>query len=542
MTKKLALLWLSVLVCFTTQAQKNLTANTLDIKLARINWKINPEHLYINGIVKYIFQKKNSTSDFILFDLNSSLSVDSIYHNQKSIYYIHENNLIKIKNSIFENSDSLTIYYSGIPNNSGFDTFTQTTHGEKNPIIWTLSEPYGAADWWPCQNNVEDKIDSLEITIICPKNYTGISNGILINTRKNDSIISYIWHHNYPIAPYLVAFAVTNYSHINLYFKMNAQDSVLIENFVYPEDSAKAREGIKAIEPAFRLFCDTYMPYPVASVKYGHAEFSWGGGMEHQTISFVSNFEFYLLVHEMSHQWFGDYITCGSFHDIWLNEGFAVFSESLCTEKLFGKAEFLNWKKARITRITSEVGGSVYVKDTTDIWRIFDGRLTYSKAGMVLQMLRSQIGDSAFFKGIRSYLHDPDLVNNFAMTGDLQRHFEASSGADLTHFFDEWIYGEGFPNYTVQYWFESNNCHIKLMQKPSASTPIFHLKVPIKISNSSSDTTLWLNMNKSTKRFDFPLNFRAKNIIFNPNYDIICKWKGVKNNFEKKKSSSTQIQ
>ncbi len=131
--------------------------------------------------------------------------------------------------------------------------------------------------------------------------------------------------------------------------------------------------------------------------------------MEHQTISFEGYFGEELLSHELAHQWFGNSITCASWSDIWLNEGFATYLSGIIIEKNDPAENWLAWKKDLINYICSEPGGSVYVQDTTSYQRIFDGRLSYSKGAMVLHMLRSELGDSIFFTSIKNYLNDPLL-------------------------------------------------------------------------------------------------------------------------------------
>ena len=506
------------------QGQNISPTRALDVLFTNINWEINPTERFIQGKVDYIIKKTNYSNENIDFDLSNNLIVNSIFVNGKSVVFTHNDDKILIPNNTENSLDTIEIYYAGEPSNSGFDTFTQDYHNNE-AVIWTLSEPYGAADWWPCRNNLLDKSDSIQIAITCPKKYMAIANGILSEVHENDTTKTYVWKHNHPIATYLVAFAVTNYIQLDLYYDHLENDSVLVENYIYPEDSAYAYQGIASLEPAFKLFSEKFMPYPYADEKYGHAQFSWGGGMEHQTVSFVSNFEFYLLAHELAHQWFGDYITCGSFQDIWLNEGFAVFAEGLATEELFSNEDFIEWKKYRIGRITSQAGGSVFVDDTTDIWRIFDGRLSYSKAGMVLQMLRTQIGDSAFFKGVRNYLADEKLANNFAFTSDLQKHFEATSNKNLTYYFNEWIYGEGFPIYSIKYWFEGTKANIYVQQFTSTNTvPFFKLKVPFLIEGNSQDTIIYLEQTSDIQSFIVDLDFEPTNIYFNPFYDIISQW------------------
>jgi aminopeptidase N len=508
-----------------SQLIKNNETRKFDIQFTDIQWEINPHHFYISGNVKHIIQINSVAPEKIDFDLNNSLNVDSVFLNNKIVTFEHINNKIYV-NCSGNKKDTIQIYYHGEPGNSGFESFSQTFH-DNQPIVWTLSEPYGAVDWWPARNNLEDKTDSIRIAINCPNGFMAISNGLLSDVvNQGNGSKTYLWEHKHPIAMYLVAFAVTNFSQFNLYFEQHNADSVLVENYVYPEDSAAALEQIKELEPAFKLFSEYFGPYPFSNEKYGHAQFDWGGGMEHQTVSFVSNFDFYLLAHELSHQWFGDFITCGNFKEIWLNEGFAVFSEGLVTEKLFSQNDFINWKKYRIDRITALPGGSLYVDDTSNIWRIFDGRLTYSKGGMVLQMLRSQIGDEAFFQGVRQYLNDASLANSFAETSDLQQHFENASGEQLSNFFQQWIYEQGFPIYTINYGYSENSVQIIVNQKPSVlNGPVFHLKLPFLIEGKNADTIIWLENTQKEQIYTVDPKFVPSKIRFNPYFDILAKWK-----------------
>jgi aminopeptidase N len=185
------------------------------------------------------------------------------------------------------------------------------------------------------------------------------------------------------------------------------------------------------------LYADLFEPYPYADEKYGHAEFGWGGGMEHTTVSFMGGLGRGLIAHELGHQWFGDKVTCGSWQDVWLNEGFATYLAGMVIENLDGEADFRSWKQDQISSVTYYPDGSVYIpaQDTTSVNRIFSSRLSYNKGSMVLHMLRKKLGDAVFFQGLREYLDDPNLAYGYAKTPDLMQHLESASGEDLTEFF-----------------------------------------------------------------------------------------------------------
>ena len=174
--------------------------------------------------------------------------------------------------------------------------------------------------------------------------------------------------------------------------------------------------------------------------------------MEHTTISFMGNFSSSLIAHELAHQWFGNKITCGSWKDIWLNEGFATYLSGLVVENFEAENSFTSWKQSRINSITAQPSGSVYISNNdTTVARVFSSRLSYSKGAMVLHMLRKKLGDEPFFQSLRDYLSDEDLSYSYAKTDDLKSTIEESTEEDVTEFFGDWIYGEGYPSYQISW-------------------------------------------------------------------------------------------
>jgi aminopeptidase N len=196
-----------------------------------------------------------------------------------------------------------------------------------------------------------------------------------------------------------------------------------------------------------------------------------------------------LMAHELAHQWFGDRVTCGSWEDIWLNEGFATFCADFLYNETYHPDELAESVKNNLDYVVSEPGGSVKVDDTTSVGRIFDGRLSYSKGAFLLRMLRWTLGDTNFFMGIKNYLNDPKLRYGFARTSDLKAKLEAASGKDLTYFFDQWFTGEGYPSFTVK-WSQdaANKASINISQTSSNSSVNFY-KVPLALRFKNATQT-----------------------------------------------------
>ena len=492
-----------------------------DLKYHRFTWKVNPAYNAIYGTVTSYFTAKTNLS-YVQFELNSGMSADSAYYHGIKKSVSHVGNILQINiGSVISagHLDSLTVYYHGIPDGSGFGSFGVGSHNEV-PALWTLSEPFGASDWWPSKNDLIDKIDSIDVYVIAPTGNKVASNGIRISetTYDADNLITH-WKHRYPITSYLIAIAVTNYAEYSDWY-IDGDDSLQIQNFVYPEYLTQRQASTPQTAEFIGLFEDLFGEYPYDIEKYGHAEFGWGGGMEHQTMTFMGSgaFGFHIISHELGHQWFGDMVTCGSWHDIWLNEGFATYLTGLCYERIDPDPWWTNWKIQTISSVTSQPGGSVYCDDTTSVNRIFDGRLSYNKGAVVLHQLRWIVGDSAFFAGTYNYLHDPALQYGYAKTADYRQHIEAASGMDLTEYFNNWIYGQGYPSYTVTYDSTGGgNYDINLTQTQShSSVDFFELPVPILFKGKTADTLIVFNNTTEGQIFTINPGFEIISISFDP--------------------------
>lgn len=497
-----------------------------DLKYHRLEWTIDPAEYYIAGTVTTYFVPTENDFNEISFDLSTELEVDEVlYHGQSLNYQQLSGNQLKIilPNTLSEGQlDSVSITYQGEPASSGFGSFGQGTHNGV-PALWTLSEPYGAKDWWPCKQDLVDKIDSIDVIVRTPEAYRAASNGLLVGEWEDGNEKIYHWKHRYPIPAYLIAIAVTNFEVYSDWVPVDGGNDIEVLNYVFPEDLNYAQNSTGATVECMQLFNDLYGLYPFADEKYGHAQFGWGGGMEHQTMSFMGGFSHGLQAHELAHQWFGDKVTCGSWADIWLNEGFATYSEGLTYAYGLTSFNFKNWVKGKIDHVTSQPDGSVYVYDTTNVGRIFSGRLSYSKGAMLLHMLRWKLGDDDFYLALRNYLNDPELAFGYARTVDLQKHLEAVSGQSLTEFFNDWLYGEGYPSYAISWGQdELNTVYVEVGQTTShSSVDFFEMPIPILFEGAQEDSLVVLNNSAFGQSFVLDLPFEVEDVTFDPDYWIL---------------------
>jgi aminopeptidase N len=427
------------------------------------------------------------------------------------------------------NSATVVINYSGVPSNNE-NAFTQTTQNSV-PIIYTLSEPFGARDWWPCKQDLNDKINSIDVYITCPEAYIGVSNGLLQSSTTSNGTITRHFKHNYPVPAYLILLNVTNYTTYNIQAGLGtvANPFFPINNYLYPASNTETvQNAINVTVPIMNVFEEKFGPYPYRNEQYGHVQFNFGGGMEHVTMSSMGGWSRGLIAHELGHHWFGNKVTCGTWKDIWLNEGITEYTAGIVVEALDGAAAFVNWKNAKIGNITSLSNGALYLTDAEaqNVGRIFSWRLSYNKGSMVTHMLRWVMGDANFYNALQNYLNAPNLAFGYAVTTDLKTHLETAHGSNLDEFFNDWIYKQGYPTYSInaQNW-GAGQAKITVNQSQSHnSVDFFEMPLQIRFSDVDGVThDVVVNNTSNNQEFIVAVPFVVAGVVFDPNRHIISK-------------------
>lgn len=502
-----------------------------DLKYHELYFEVDPGVDYISGRITSTFIM-TTNSDSIVFDKDVALTVDSVKIIGETTTFstfslgmaIHSASTL-----LAGNTYTSVVYYHGNPG----PAVSFGDHGPSNiPVMWTLSEPYGAKDWWPCKQSLNDKIDSIDVYIKTPMSYRSTSNGVLKGEVTNAGFTTSHWKHRHKIPAYLISIASTNYVDYSDYVVYTPTDSIRVHNFVYPENLATDMTASVMIKDQMPVYNNLFGLYPYADEKYGHSITNLGGGMEHTTMTTQGGFNYEVTAHELAHQWFGDLVTCGKWEDIWLNEGFASYATGLIYENLYPTVYWPIWKYNNWDFVMSQPDGSVWVDDTTNVGRIFSSRLSYSKGAYVLHMARWIMGDTAFFQAVNNYLYDPALNHGYAVTSHLKSHFEAVHGSSLTYFFNDWFTGEGFPTYQINMDYSTTgdgSVIFTLNQTQSdASVSFFELPVPIKIFGPfGQDTTVVLNNTINGEQFTVFPGFWVDSIQFDPEKWILAKTNSI---------------
>lgn len=510
----------------------NVNPNTLnyDLKYERLELTLDPAVYNVSGSATLHFLS-NQNLNSIYFDLTNVLAVSEVlYHgNNLSFSQLSTKELkIDFTSMLPANTlDSLTVKYAGAPDNAHSAFSTKIQNG--TPVLSTLSQPYGAQDWFPTKQSMTDKIDRFDMKIITPSQYSVASNGKYMSETDlgNGTKLSF-WRTQYPMAAYLVALGITNYT--KFYDTIGpAGNTFPFINYLYPSTASNSTTmaNIAWTAQSMNLFEEHFGPYPFRNEKYGHMEFSSVGNcMEHQTMSSMSSWGQYIIAHELAHQWFGNKITCGTWNDIWLNEGFATFGEHLTYEKiLMTYSQFMNYLLNQKNYITSVSNGSVYVSDANlgNEGIIFSARLSYSKGAYILRMIKWILGDDAFYQALRAYNSNPNYAYGYTKSTDFANSLQNSTGKDFTEFFNDWLYGQGQPSYTIKWNQANGNIIFNVSQTQSdASVGFFEMPLPIKVTDSNGEITYFvLNNTSNNQSFEFPYTNTASNVQFNYEYQIL---------------------
>ncbi len=510
-----------------------------DVKFVHLNLNIERTNKTISGNVKTVATVTANSLDTFMTLLHQNYTIDSIRFNSLLLTAIRQDSMIKVKVPTTLNSNTTftsVVYYHGTAPTggaaigSGLSNASSPSWG--NQVTWSLSESFVAYHWWPCKQVLTDKIDSSWVFITTDSTNMAGSNGLLKNVVTVGNKKRYEWKSTYPIDYYLISIAVAKYKEYNLYAKptyMNG-DSLLIQNYVY--DNAlnssnfnNQKTQLNKMPQVLSKLCDLYGMYPFRREKYGHCMAPLSGGMEHQTMSTVGFFDYYVDAHELGHQWWGDNVTCKSWGDIWINEGFAVYSEFL-TAQYLDPANFSTVVSDAHDNVMSQPGGKVSVEgaDTLNTNRIFSSRLTYDKGGSIIHTLRFVTNnDSVWFNTLRGFQNT--YKNGTAGAKEFKAYYEAQTNSNATQFFNQWYYGEGYPTFNVKYNNFNNLVVMTVSQTVSSpSTSLFITPLEYKFTRMGKpDTTVRLMHTQPVENYTIAVTGTVSSVVVDPNNWVINK-------------------
>jgi aminopeptidase N len=495
-----------------------------DVLRYDLDLKIDPETRNIEGSVKMVFASLESDLTHFVFDLRYTLDVDGVAHLSGPLAFTHDADSVSVVLPVplaIGQEDSVVVSYSGLPRspviNRGlmFKTHTRLPDGpidDRSPIIANMSQPGYSQSWWPCKDKPGDKfLVTMKLTV--PDNLIGVSNGTLVSeTVPESGWKTYVWREDYPIAAYLVSVAISDYVLLEEDCTTTGMGSyVPLKNWVFLGD---VEDAIIEFAPLCDMmdFCESrYGAYPFLGEKYGHAEFIWPGAMEHQTVTSIglasldgAGTHGWLVVHELAHMWFGDSLTPDIWADIWLNEGFATYSEALWFEFSEGRDEYFTYLANHRNEQEWSSEGPVY-----DPVPVFPGRVIYDKGAWILHALRGRMGDRPFFRMVKEWASSGSRPGGTVITQDLILLANSWAGEPLDGFIWPYLKETILPQIVFDY--EIGDGSLGTDTKLSVTLrqiqyPLFDNVFPLVVTTASGTTTerIALNTESTSVDLEFP--------------------------------------
>ncbi len=467
----------------------------------RVDFDLTNQLIYGDATIHCI--STDNTLDEILLELKS-LTIDTVQVDGViSAYDYHSDSLFVPLPAPLLEGDSVTVrvVYHGHPYHESWGGFYFNWN-----VAFNLGDGLNANPppinhvWFPNWRHPADKF-TMEMWFTVPDDKVAGSNGELIEVIENipEQTVTWHWQQHEPVSSYLFCVAISNY----IILENPVYD--WIQNFVYPGDSAQAVESYSNLDEMMDCYQYRFSPYPYTG-KFGYAQVSTGD-MEH--VGLVAHRENavngghgndWLLAHEMSHMWWGNLITCGTWKDLWLNEGQGTYCEALYFECANGAQGYRNYMQSSLMGPYLGSGQLFPIYDPISMWSY----TVYEKGGCVMHMLRGVSGDSLSFGGWNDY--GDQYRFDTATTDDFQTVMEDYSGQDLDWFFDQWIYGPGYPRYNYAWEAVPNgnqwDIHLWVDQVQSSGGPF---TMPIDFAAISGEdtvvTTVWIDSDPDTAIF-----------------------------------------
>jgi aminopeptidase N len=521
---------LYLLICLPIQLVNSQIIHKIPTDVLNYSFKIDISDLTDSISVEEIIEII-ALSPYHLFELDlenkrnngKGMTVSKVVNtNGEIIQFYQKSNKLVIENNQEVKKDSIRIYkicYGGIPSDGLI--ISKNRFGKRT--FFADNWPERARCWLACNDFPTDKA-TVNFSIIAPSHYSVIANGRLTSkqTLSNETTI-WNWKEEIPISTKVMVFGAAD-------FAINIDSSLIgipVETWVYINNKKEGFLDYSQAKYIVNTFQSMIGKYPYEKLANIQSTTIYGG-MENASCIFYAensvtgkdNVEA-LLAHEIAHQWFGNSITECSWSHLWLSEGFATFFANIYCEKRFGKDSLL-------ARLIQDRQAAINWPGTISIPVIPDSNndprsqlnpVTYEKAGWILYMLKSDVGDTSFFRAIRKFYSQ--YANKTACTQDFKKIVESISGKDLDTFFTEWLYRPGFPNLKLNWHY---NAEQKILQLSIVQLQQELFSLPLEILASESSQLIRIAINDRINNCSIKMEKAPGKIIIDPGTKVFAKF------------------
>jgi hypothetical protein len=459
------------------------SAHGFDVLNYDITIDIDDQDHYIEGTVIATVVAEETLTE-MQYELES-LNINQIQVNGVDASYDYSNGIITIELGTIIPGEQFTtsVSYSGYPVQS--NDIYHLGMIFSSSYVFTLSDPSGCRWWWPAYDHPWDKAE-VDFHVTMRDDWLVACNGIRTDIIDNgDGTKTHHWDGSNPMATFLPCISAANFVELNQDY-----NGLLIQNFVTPGQYDNALIDFQNLPLMVEIYTEKYGVYPFE--KYGNAVVPMVtfGAMEHQTMTTLGSYIITgaltyetVIAHELSHQWFGNCLTPLTWADVWLSEGFAVYSEAIFTEELYGYEEFIDYVIYNIQNyyLSWTGGGSYTIYDPS--YNNYFTPVTYEKAASVLHMLRITVGNNTFFEILQTYFET--YHNQNVVTSEFREICENVSGMNLEQFFQQWIFEPGIPSMEYTYFINAGAATTEILtyvKTLSNTNTDFYIRVPFHVN------------------------------------------------------------
>ncbi|MBI9073577.1 MAG: M1 family metallopeptidase [Melioribacteraceae bacterium] len=494
---------------YVTAEQSRIDVLHYDLKIALLTKKEK-----IKGDVTITLLNPITNNLPVVLNFYENMEVSELLLNGSETEFTRDDyHLIINKNEVQTDTVVINVKYEGTPKRLGFDSFSFDKYKGES-VVYTLNEPTYASTWFPCNDIPSDKAFA-DIYITNDSSKTSVSNGILVEEKFADDLKTAHWKTIYRISTYLIAIYSADYELFTDTFVSESGDSMNLQYYVFEDDLEDAKLDFANQKDILAFFESKFGEYPFIKEKYGIAEFLWqSGAMEHQTITgigtnFITGRKMFndILIHELAHHWWGNAVGPMSWKDVWLNEGFATYSEALYYEHESGRNSLISTMNSKFSKYYDK-----RLYDTEG--SLFSGTI-YNKGAWVLHMLRREVGDENFFKILRNYFETYKYKN--ASTNDFIKVCENISDKNLKQFFEQWV-TIGSEVLQIEYSWKFNQIkdgkfkvELEIKQTQNDYEP-YEFSLDINFSSETESISKTLKIDKKESKIDFILDFKPAEV------------------------------
>lgn len=498
--------------------------SAIDIQHYRFLLELNDSTNTIKGAAEVTILFKKTLSHLQLDLVGKSpkgfgMEANAVRHGEQNLNFSHAENRLRIAlPATIQEGDTvrLQIHYQGIPQDGlviGVNKFGDRTFFGDN---W----PDRARHWLPTIDHPYDKA-SCEFLVIAPDHYQVIANGLKVEqTNLPKSRMLTHWREPVPIPTKVMVigvarFAVASAGHVH---------SIPVETWVYPQNREAGFSDFSEASSILSYFNERIGAYAYGKLANVQSTTRFGGMENAGNIFYFENAvtgkkeREQLIAHEIAHQWFGDSASEADWYHVWLSEGFATYFTNLFLEHKYGRERLqqqMQMQRQKVTAYFKTNQAPVIDTTITNINKVLNTN-SYEKGGWVLHMLRKEVGDEAFWAGIREYYHT--YRNSNAMTSDFKRIMEKASGQDLDYFFDQWLRQSGHPRLSGTWKYDAKSKDLMLEIKQIQGGTIFSTPLEIGIKNADGSMRVEkVLLGGKADRYSFPYASNPQSVILDPN-------------------------